>query len=108
MEALIVIFISELRIKRYNENFIAGMTFLFQPDCMVHKAHYQISQETLKKLRTANQTWRNEMKVGDGLDILVKADEKGIISGFMQAKITRIEGDTLFVEYPDSSNFYDG
>jgi hypothetical protein len=48
------------------------------------------------------------MKVGDGLDILVKADEKGIISGFMQAKITRIEGDTLFVEYPDSSNFYDG
>lgn len=29
MEALIITFISELRLKRYNENFIAGMTFLF-------------------------------------------------------------------------------
>jgi hypothetical protein len=29
MEALIVVFLGELRAKRYNEVFIAGMTFLF-------------------------------------------------------------------------------
>jgi hypothetical protein len=42
MEALIVVFLGELRAKRYNEAFIAGMTFLFQPDCIIHKSHYQI------------------------------------------------------------------
>lgn len=62
----------------------------------------------LKKLRTANQSWRTELKVGDKIDVLVKADEKGGITGFLQANITRIEQDTLFVEYPESSNFYDG
>ena len=40
--------------------------------------------------------------------MLVKADEKGQTSGFLQAKIMRVEQDTLFVEYPESSNFYDG
>ena len=62
----------------------------------------------MKKLRTANQSWRTELKVGDKIDVLVKADEKGGISGFLQAHIKRIEQDTLFVEYPESSNFYDG
>ena len=40
--------------------------------------------------------------------MLVKADEKGYMTGFIQGLITRIEGDTLKIEFPDSSNFYDG
>jgi len=54
MESLIRILIAELKAKRYNHNFIAGMTFLFKPDAMIHKQHFQISSDTLKKLRTAN------------------------------------------------------
>lgn len=29
------------------------------------------------------------------------------MTGFMQATITRVEGDTLFLEFPESSNYYD-
>lgn len=83
------------------------MTFVFQPECSLHNYHYQIASETLKHLRTSKQTWRKDLKVGDKLDVLVKADEKSPMTGFMQAIITRVEGDTLFLEFPESSNFYD-
>lgn len=73
----------------------------------MHNYHYQIAAETLKHLRTSKQTWRKDLKVGDKLDVLVKADEKSPLTGFMQAVIKRIEGDTLFLEFPESSNFYD-
>jgi hypothetical protein len=83
------------------------MTFVFQPECSLHNYHYQIASETLKHLRTSKQAWRKDLKVGDKLDVLVKADEKSPLTGFMQAIITRIEGDTLFFEFPESSNYYD-
>lgn len=107
MEGLVLVFLEELKAKRYNENFIAGMTFVFQPECSLHQYHYQIAAETLKHLRTSKQLWRNELKVGDKIDVLVKADEKSSMTGFLQAVITRVEGDTLFLEFPESSNFYD-
>jgi hypothetical protein len=41
------------------------------------------------------------------VDVLVKADEKSMLTGFLQAVISRVEGDTLFLEFPESSNYYD-
>lgn len=37
----------------------------------------------------------------------MRADEKSSMTGFMQATITRVVDDTLFVEFPESSNYYD-
>ena len=107
MEGLILVFLSELKAQRYSEPFIAGMTFVFQPDSSLHQYHYQIASETLKHLRTSKQVWRKDLKTGDRVDVLVKGDEKSAMTGFLQAVITRVEGDTLFLEFPESSNFYD-
>lgn len=107
MEGLILVFLSELKAERHSEAFIAGMTFVFQPDSSLHQYHYQIASETLKHLRTSKQVWRKDLKLGDKVDVLVKADEKSPMTGFLQAVITRVEGDTLFLEFPESSNFYD-
>lgn len=107
MEGLILVFLSELKAGRYSEPFIAGMTFVFQPDSSLHQYHFQIASETLKHLRTSKQVWRKDLKTGDKVDVLVKADEKSPMTGFLQAVITRVEGDTLFLEFPESSNFYD-
>ena len=76
IKAFIGIFLSELKAKRYNAEFFAAMTWCFAPDCSLHKYHYQISDDELKRLRTSHQTWRKDLKVGDQIDVCVRADEK--------------------------------
>jgi hypothetical protein len=93
VKAMIGVFLHELKNKRYNANFFAAMTWAFQPDSSLHKYHYQISDDELKRLRTSHQTWRKELQPGDKVDVRVKADEKSTLTGWNQAKINAIEGD---------------
>jgi len=58
-------------------------------------------------LRTLNQHWRKDLKAGDKVDVLLKADERGILQGWMQGEIESVSGDNLWVSYPDSSDYYD-
>lgn len=53
MKALLRLFVLDLKNKRYNEQFYAGISFLFAYDASIHKFHFQIPDEELKKLRTA-------------------------------------------------------
>lgn len=55
-----------------------------------------------------NQTWRQDLKVGDKVDVLVKADERGFLQGWMQGQIESVNGDNLWMVFPDSSDYYDG
>lgn len=42
------------------------------------------------------------------VDVYGKADDKNKLFGWMQARISAVDGDTLMIEFPLSSNFFDG
>ena len=107
LEVLIRLFANELKAKRYSQSFYTAMVYLFMFDSMLHKYHYQIPDEELRKLRTSNQDWRKELKVGDKIDVYTKADERGRLYGWLQGDIVKVDGDILSVEFPESSNMYD-
>lgn len=77
LEVLVRLFLQELQAKRFNYEFYAAMTLLFNHEAIIHKYHFQIPDGDLKKLRTADQGWRKELSVGDYVDVQVKADERG-------------------------------
>lgn len=108
LEAFIVLFLEELKLKNFNQNFCEAMKQIFNYNSYLHKYSYQISDDDMKRYRTLNQTWRNELKVGDKVDVLIKADEKGMLQGWMQGEIESIDRDDLFIVFKDSHVFYDG
>jgi len=61
------------------------MTLLFNHEAVIQKYRFQIPEAKLKKLRAADQVWRKELDVGRWVDAFVKADERGRLSGWMQA-----------------------
>ena len=64
----------------------------------------------LQKMRTHGQEWRKDLKAGDRIDCFVKCDEKSKQFGWMQGLIVSVnlDGDSLNVEFPESSCIYDG
>lgn len=74
------------------------MKHLFEYDSILHNYNYLISEEELKRLRSANQEWRKELKEGDMVDAII--DENGSrCSGWSQARIDQVNGDTLHLEF---------
>jgi hypothetical protein len=61
----------------------------------------------MKRIATAGQTWRADLKEGNMIDVLSRADEKYSHKGWMQAKIVEVHDDTLRLEYTGSSDWYD-
>lgn len=52
--------------------------------------HFQMSDDDLKRLSTSRQTWRNDLKVGDKIDINILGDDKGKTKGWVQGEIEQI------------------
>jgi hypothetical protein len=46
------------------------MKFLFEHDSILHNYQYQIPEEQLKNLRSANQEWRKALEKGDMVDAI--------------------------------------
>lgn len=107
LEAFIKLFAHELKAKRYSYSFTAAVSYLFIYDSMLHRLHYRIPDEELRKLRTVNELWRKDIKVGDKVDHYTKADERGRIFGWMQFEVVGVSGDMLKLEALYSSNMYD-
>lgn len=57
-----------------------------------------ISDEDLKRLRNANEEWRGDLKVGDMVDAIVD-ENNSRCSGWSQARIDQVNGDTLHLEF---------
>ena len=53
MQAFVDIFVGELRNNRYDENFVCAMTWAFQSACTLHKNHFQLTADEIKRLATA-------------------------------------------------------
>lgn len=107
LENLARLFVAELDARRFNYSFYAAMAHIFNFEGSIHKFHFQISDQELQQLHTVNQQWRQELKVGDNVDAYVKADEKGRLFGWMQGRIVAVMKDTLSLEFPKSSMYYD-
>jgi hypothetical protein len=107
LDQLIRHFVIELRAKRFEKGYIQGMSLLFAHDSRLHKLNYQIPDEEIKKLATVHQTWRAALKEGDRIDVLVKADDRSSLKGWMQGKIASVDEDQLNVIFPESSQAYD-
>jgi hypothetical protein len=109
LETLVKYFGHEVMNNRFSHPMAAAMTQLFNHEAGIHKNHYAIPDIELAKLRTANQSWRKDLTIGDWVDVYVNADERGKLKGWMQAQITAvIDDDDLFLEFPLSSLTYDG
>ena len=81
---------------------------MFDFDCTLHKFNYLIPEETLQKLYTqgSGQAWRDDLKEGDMVDALIHHyDRTGSLGGggWSQAKIGRIDTDSLYLEFPNDS-----
>jgi hypothetical protein len=110
MLLLIKFFAHELKSGRANYSMCQAMTIMFDPDRMIHRFHFRIPEHELWKKCTQKEKWRNELKEGDMVDVLVKADDRSRLKGWMQGKITATfddDKDSIRVEFPDSVQFYD-
>jgi hypothetical protein len=61
----------------------------------------------MKKIATTGQTWRADLKVGDMVDVLTRADERCSHKGWMQAKIVEAYDEALRLEYVYTSDWFD-
>ena len=108
MSAFMDLFAHELKNKRYHENFTCAMTRCFKSDDMLHKRNFQMSNEELQKLSTANQVWRQQLKPGDGIDVKIDGDEKvQKIKGWVQGQVESIEGEMVNIIFPELPEDYD-
>lgn len=74
------------------------MKYLFEHDSILHNYNYQIPEAELKRLRSANQEWRKDLKEGDMVDAI--ADENNSkCSDWSQARISSVNGDILQLEF---------
>ena len=78
--------------------FFDSVKHLFEYDTNLHQFNYQISEEELKKIRSANQEWRKDLKEGDMVDAIID-EPLSRCSGWGQAKIDQINGDSLHLEF---------
>jgi len=69
-EAYLLLFVKLLEAKEFNQKFYDSVKLIFDYSGILHKYHYQIDNEELKRLRTVNQGWRNDLKQGDRVDAL--------------------------------------
>lgn len=110
LEEFIKFFYLELNAGRYHSAFMMGMVYLFKHDCLIFtQSHFRIAEEEIQKLACLGQTWRSEIKVGDMLDVWVKADDKitSSLQGWMQGKVVDLEDDQLDIIFPESPPLYD-
>ena len=82
LKAFVSIYLIQLKNQRYNAEFTQAMTWVFAPDCNLHRLHYKISEDELKKIKTLHQAWRRDIKEGDKLDICIRYDERSSLQGW--------------------------
>jgi hypothetical protein len=51
--------------------FFDSIKHVFEHDSLLHNYNYQISEDELKRIRSANQEWRGDLKEGDMVDAIV-------------------------------------
>lgn len=102
LEALVDLFLIQLRNKRYHENFVMAMTWAFCPQKTLHRNQFQMSETDLKRLASSHesQAWRKTLIVGGMVDVNIEADDRHKLKGWVQAKIERVEGDLLSLIFP--------
>ena len=84
------------------------MTWCFLPTSDLHKLNFQIPEEDIINLTTKHQAWRNDLKVGDMVDVRLFADiTKPNCDGWLQGKIEEVEEDNLNVIFPKASSIFD-
>lgn len=59
-------------------------------------------------MATKTQLWRQDLKAGDMVDVLVYADPRLSHKGYLQGTIKEVEDDILSIAFLDSASFYDG
>ena len=108
MEAFVELYNTELANGRYHEQYTCAMTWCFQPEVNLHKRNFQMTEDDLKKLSTSKQEWRNNLKVGDKLDVSLYSGEKQKVKGCVQGVIQRVGGEILSIVFPDLPEEFDG
>ncbi len=98
MENYMKLLLIMMKAKFFNAVFYEAAKFLFAYDSPLHYANYQISEEELKRLRSANQEWKRDLKVGDMVDAILD-DPVAKINGWSQARIDQVNGDMLHLEF---------
>ncbi len=62
LEGYTRLFFELLKRGQYVPVFFDAMKHVFEHDSILHNYNYQISEEELKRIRSANQEWRKELK----------------------------------------------
>jgi hypothetical protein len=65
-----------------------------------------MSGEELKRIRSTNQDWRKDLKVGDLVDDIID-EPTNKCSGWSQARISIVSDDTLHLEFIYDSKIVD-
>ena len=105
LEAYMLVFLNQLKHKRFNDNFICAATWCFQPNCNLHTEHFKFTRDELRRIAMSHQTWRNEIVVGGKLDVQNTRYHKA--PGWMVGTITEVTGDYLQISFPESPPEFD-
>ena len=104
MEGFSNLLLVELRRGHFNQDFLVACRAMFDYDCLLHKFNFQIPEKDLQRAFTkgSGQSWRNDLKEGDLVDALLHHLDRAGTSrgaGWSQAKIGRVDEDTLHLEW---------
>jgi hypothetical protein len=102
-----LVFHGELKAKRFTPELIVAMTWCFQPNCNLHNNYFQMSDEDIQNLTTKTQVWRNDLKLGDKVDVRVCGDNKNKAYGWLQGEIDGVEDDFISIIFPKISSDFD-
>jgi len=98
LEGYTRLFLELLKRGQYVPVFFDAMKHVFEHDSILHNYNYQISEEELKRIRSANQEWRKELKQGDMVDAIID-EASSRCSGWSQARIESVNSDVLHLEF---------
>ena len=98
LESYMQLFVGLLSANLLSACFLDGIKYLFDYDTILHNYNYQMPEELLKSLRSANQEWRKELKEGDMVDAIID-ENNSRCSGWSQARIAQVTVDMLRLEF---------
>ena len=93
---------TELKNKRYSEDFVCAITWCFQPTSSLFAHYFRLNRVELVDTILKHQTWREDIKVGDTMDVEVHNEFRDA-SIWLRGTVIEEEENLLSFEFPLST-----
>ena len=86
LKTYISLFLNDLKARRYPARYFSVMSQVLNPNTSFHQKNYQLNSQELILI----QDWRNEIKIGDRIDVLTQYKEYTELRAWLPATVEGI------------------